>query len=154
MPGAGLRYWRELVEGIEVLVLEFIDTVESVEKASRHSGEPPHRIIKTLLLKTSNGYIVAIARGDRRVDFKKASKLLNTNVTLARPEEVKNILNVDPGAVTPISRSVKNLRIILDPAILENEYILCGGGSTNRLYKVKTRDLVTYLKPEILDVFK
>lgn len=144
----------EVVEGVRVEVLEFLDTVESVEKASRLSGEPASRIAKTLLLRAGEGYVVAIARGDRKVDFKKASHVLGVNVSLAKPSEVKAVLGVEPGAVTPLSKALRNLRIILDPAILENEYLVCGGGSLNRLFKLKTRDLVEYLKPEVLDIFK
>ncbi|MGC8983417.1 MAG: aminoacyl-tRNA deacylase [Desulfurococcaceae archaeon] len=148
------RTWREVVEGIEVEVLEFEGTVESVEKASRLSGEPPSRIAKTLLLKTEGGYVVAVVRGDRRVSFEKAAQVLGGPARLARPEEVKRVLGSEPGAVTPLSSSVKRLRVLLDPALLENEYVLCGGGSLNRLFKVRVRDLVEYLKPEVADAFE
>jgi prolyl-tRNA editing enzyme YbaK/EbsC (Cys-tRNA(Pro) deacylase) len=146
--------WEQVVEGIKVEVLEFSDTVESVDKASKLSGEPSSKIVKTLLLKVGDSFVVAVVRGDRRVDYGKASKVFGLPVALAKREEVLNILNVEPGAVTPLSSRVRSLNVVLDPAILVNEYILCGGGSTKRLYKVKTSDLVEYLKPIIVDIFK
>lgn len=155
MAEVGVKRWKEVVNGIEVEILEFTDTVETVEKASRLSNEPPSRIIKTLLLKTyNNGYVVAIARGDRKIDYKKASQLLGSSVSLAKPEEVKAVLGIEPGAVTPILHTVKKLRVILDPAILEKEYVICGGGSLHRLFRLKTRELLNFLEPEIFDVFK
>lgn len=156
MAEVSVKRWREVINGVEVEVLEFTDTVETVEKASRLSNEPPSRIIKTLLLKTSKGYVIAIARGDRKISYKKASQLLGPGVSLARPEEVKAILGVEPGAVTPILQTVKELRVILDPSILEleKEYVLCGGGSLHRLFRLKTRELLNFLEPEIFDVFK
>jgi len=146
-----VKKWRDVIDGVEVEVLEFSDTVESVKKASELSGEPPNHIVKTLLLKAGNDYIVAIVRGDRKVNLKKISQILRKPVTLSKPSEVEEVLKMKPGAVTPISGIVKSLAVLLDPSILENDYILCGGGALNRLFKVKTRDLVDYLKPQLID---
>ncbi|MEM2201004.1 MAG: YbaK/EbsC family protein [Ignisphaera sp.] len=145
--------WKEVVDGVEVEVLEFNDTVETVEKASILSGEPSNHIVKTLLLKVGRGFIVVVARGDRRIDYKKISRLLNSSVSLAKASEVKDVLSLEVGAVTPLSPRVKSLKVLLDPAILQNDYVLCGGGAINRLYKVKTSNLIQYLRPEIVDVF-
>jgi prolyl-tRNA editing enzyme YbaK/EbsC (Cys-tRNA(Pro) deacylase) len=146
--------WRDVVDGVEVEVMEFNDTVESVEKASRLSGYPASLIVKTLLLRVGNGYLIAIARGDRRVDWSKAEKIFEKKVALAKPDEVKALLGVEVGAVTPISPKVKSFRVVLDPAILNQEFIVCGGGALNRLFKVKVKDLVNYLNPTLIDIFK
>lgn len=142
------------VEGLKVELLEFNDTVETVEKASVLSNTPPSGIVKTILAKTSKEYVVFIVRGDRKIDFKKASKALSSSITLATPREVKEVLGVEIGAVTPISDRVRRLRVIMDPEILEKEEILCGGGGLNKLYRVNTRALVGFLNPEIMDLFK
>lgn len=146
--------WRDVVDGVEVEVMEFDDTVESVEKASRLSGYPASLIVKTLLLRVGNGYLIAVARGDRRVDWSKAEKIFGKKVALAKPDEVKALLGVEVGAVTPISPKVKSFRVVLDPAILNQEFIVCGGGALNRLFKVKVKDLVNYLNPTLIDIFK
>ena len=148
-----LKTWRSNVEGVEVEVLEFADTVETVEKASRLSGYPVSQIVKTLLLRAGKDYVVVVARGDRKVDFEKATRLLGVRTTLATPREVNTVLGVEVGAVTPLLPRIKSLRVIIDPAVLEHEYIVCGGGSLNRLYKIKTRELLNYLNPEVTDIF-
>ncbi|WP_162009131.1 hypothetical protein [Vulcanisaeta sp. EB80] len=48
---------------------------------------------------------------------------------------------------------MKSPRVVMDPAILENDYVLCGGGSRNTLIKVRTEDLVQLLKPTFIDAF-
>jgi prolyl-tRNA editing enzyme YbaK/EbsC (Cys-tRNA(Pro) deacylase) len=149
-----VRIWKEVVDGVEVEVMEFDDTVETVEKASRLSGYPRTLIVKTLLLKVGERYLAAVVRGDRRVDLNKAEKVFGKRVSLARPNEVRSILGVDVGAVTPISARVKSLQVVLDPAIATQEFVVCGGGSLNRLYQVRVQDLLNYLKPMLLDIFK
>lgn len=149
-----MRIWKEVVDGVEVEVMEFDDTVETVEKASRLSGYPRTLIVKTLLLKVGERYLAAVVRGDRRVDLNKAEKVFGKRVSLARPNEVRSILGVDVGAVTPISARVKSLQVVLDPAIATQEFVVCGSGSLNRLYQVRVQDLLNYLKPMLLDIFK
>lgn len=148
-----MKTWREVIEGMEVEVLEFEDTVESVDKASKLAGYPRNLIVKTILLRAPREYIVALVRGDRRVDLERVNRLLGVRVELAKPREVRTVLGVEPGAVTPLSPNVKRLRVVADPSIAGLDYVLCGGGSLNRLYKVKTSDLFKYLNPEFLDVF-
>lgn len=142
------------MEGIEVEALEFEDTVETVEKASLLSGYPPEMIVKTLLLRVCERYLIAIVRGDRKIDYNKALKYLGSKPALANPTEVLETLGLEVGAVTPLNSLVKNSRVILDPAIMAFSEVICGGGSRNTLFKLKTRDLVDYLKPEIADIFK
>ena len=140
--------------GLIVDVLEFDRGVETVEAASRESGEPMSRIVKTLLLRAGDEYVVAVVRGDNVIDFDRLSRALGKPVTMARAKEVRQVLGVDVGAVTPLSERVLSHRIIMDPSVLENDYVLCGGGSRNTLIRVSVRDLVNLLKPMLIDAFK
>jgi len=149
-----VRVWRDVVDGVDVEVMEFDDTVETVDKASELSGHPRSSIVKTLLLRVGEEYLVAVIRGDRRLDLNKVERALGRKARLARPDEVAAVLGAEVGAVTPLSAKVKGLRVILDPAILDQEFVVCGGGSLNRLYKVGVEDLVRYLNPSLVDVFK
>ncbi len=152
---------EEISENIEksrlrAQILEFTDTVETVYKASRLVNEPPERIVKTILVKTRKGeYLSLIVRGDRRIDNDKLSAYLGSEVRMATADEVLNVLKVPPGAVSPLLSSVSVLRRVVDPKILEKEYIVCGGGSLRTLVKIVTEDLIKFLNnPEIVDVFK
>jgi len=144
------------IEGIDVEVYEYDSYVDTVEDASRLSGEPIDRIAKTLILKSDDECIVAIVRGDNRIDMDGLSRYLGKKIRLARPREVKEITGVEIGGVTPISNKIKICRIFMDSAILNHEYIICGGGSRKRLYKVYVADLIDYLDPIIIDsdIFK
>jgi len=87
--------------GVPVEILEFEHGVETVERAARESGEPVSRIVKTILLRVGDEYAVAIVRGDRRIDLKRLSHLLGREVVMARAREVRQVLGVEVGAVTP-----------------------------------------------------
>lgn len=147
-----LRGYRANVLGVDVEVLEFQSSVDTVEKASQLSGYEPGKIVKTLLLKAGGEYIVALVRGDRKLDLNLLSKTLGVEVSLAKAKEVKEVLKVDVGGVTPLSEEVLKLKIFLDEGILENEYVVCGGGDRRKLYKVKTEDLIRKLKPTLIQL--
>jgi len=91
--------------------------------------------------------------GDRRVDLSKASQVLGSKARLASPDEVRQVLGFEVGAVTPVSPNVKRFMVVLDPAILRNEYIVCGG-ALNKLYKVEVQDLLNRLRSQVVDVFR
>jgi len=141
--------------GLRAQLLEFTDTVETVSKACRLSGEESNTIVKTLLMRVGDkDYIILFVRGDRRVDTTKLSRYLGLEVKLATPDEVLKVLKVPAGAVSPLLSNVLKFRRLLDPKILEKEYVVCGGGDLNTLVKIVTEDLIKYLKPEVVDVFK
>lgn len=149
----GVRSRRAVMLGVEVEVLEFDEGVETVEKAARASGVPPSAIVKTLLVRAGDKYIAVLARGDHRIDIDALSRALGAPASLAKAREVREVLGVEPGAVTPLSEAVARLEVVADPAILEHEYVLAGGGTTKSLIKVKSLDLFRALRPKTLDVF-
>ncbi len=145
-----MRSYKANVLGVDVEVLEFQSSVDTVEKASQLSGYEPSKIVKTLLLKAGDEYVVALVRGDKKLDLNSLSKALGVEVSLAKAKEVREKLKVDVGGVTPLSEDVLKLKILMDKNILENEYIICGGGDRRRLYKVRTEDLIKALKPTLI----
>lgn len=142
--------------GLRAQIFEFFETVETVLKASQLMREPSDKIVKTLLVKVgSKEYLALIVRGDRKVDYNKLNTYLGCEARLANADDVLNILKVPIGAVSPLLNGILRMRKIVDPRILEKEYVVCGGGSLRTLVKINTEDLIRLLSnPEVVDVFK
>lgn len=138
---------------LEAKILEFSETVESVMKASKASGMPPHNIVKTLILIADGKPYAVLISGDRRLDLKKLRKLLKVKkVRLAKPSELEEMIGLKPGEISPLIESVAKLYVILDKEVLNREVVLVGGGSIHHLVKVKVNELVSVLNPTIADV--
>ena len=86
--------------------------------------------------------------GESKVDLNKLAKIFG-KVRLATPEEVKQITDFEVGAVPPVGIEVKT---IIDKKVLENEFVIGGGGRTDRLSKLNPEKIVEYQKAEIVDV--
>ena len=65
-------------------------------------------IVKSLLFKTENNFILCLIAGDKKASLNKIKKVLNLrNVSMASAEEVKNITGFTIGGVSPIGHLVK-----------------------------------------------
>ena len=157
MNMSGVDRVKNFIEkyGVKAKVLEFSNTVESVVSASKASGFPPSKILKTMIVIAEEKPYVIILPGDRKLDFKKLSRELNVkNVRLAKPNEVENLLNVKPGEVSPFLDEILKYNVIIDKSVVDRNEVLVGGGSLHHLVKVHVDEIIKVLKPSIKDISK
>ena len=157
--GVFMQFCRDSVEdfiaryGINAMVREFSEGVETVEKASQLCGAKPDEIIKTLIVIVDGEPIAVIVSGNKRLNYKKLSMVLNArNVRMAKPEEVEKYTGFEVGAISPLSECIKRFKIVMDREVLSNTNVWCGGGKKNRLAFVKVKDLLNVLNPIIADI--
>ncbi|MCL7393885.1 MAG: hypothetical protein LZ169_03550 [Thaumarchaeota archaeon] len=143
------RGFEELVRRLGGEILELDAPVKTVEQAARATGADPGQIIKSILLITEcGGAVLAIVDGRSRVDLKKIEKRLG-KARLASPQEVKEITGYEVGELPPIGIPVKTL---IDPRVLEKNYVLGGGGAINRLIRIDPRKIVEAQNAEIENI--
>jgi prolyl-tRNA editing enzyme YbaK/EbsC (Cys-tRNA(Pro) deacylase) len=129
----------------ELLTHEPVFTMEGAQAAT---GEKPEEGVKCLLLKGyktkhDSDFVLAVWRGDRRVDTHTlASTLGYKKVSMASPEEVQKTLGIEIGALAPLGYSI-SLPVIFDQAILENEFAYINPGRHDETIKLKAADLRT-----------
>ena len=154
---SGVNRVRSFIEkyNVKAEVLEFKGTIETVETASKETGYPKEKILKTMIVIGDGKPYAIILPGDKRLDFKKISKELNVkNVRLAKPEEVMELIRLSPGEVSPLLEEVKNLQVIVDRSILDRGVVLAGGGTLHNLVKISVDELIRVLNPKVKEVSK
>ena len=124
----------------------FIEKPETVHTAdaSKVSGVDLNQLTKNLIGATSEGkYVLLIVPGNRRVDLKKASRVLGTkNVSLIPFAQAESISGYPPGGTPSVGHKTP-LSVIVDESLLKNETIFCGGGTRDKILELKTRDVVS-----------
>ncbi len=139
--------------GISGYLKRFHIAVTTVDSAVRATGSPPSSIVKTLVVKVDGGYAAVIIPGDRKLSLQKVARVLGSeSARLARPSEVRDATGFDVGGVSPLSDCVKSLRTVVDPRVVEKDWVWCGGGDPHSLVYVSVRDLVRVLRPVVADV--
>ena len=145
---AGKRL-EELIRKLDGEIINVGKPVKTVEQAVEATGSRPEQIIKSLLfISEKEGPILVILDGKSKVDLNKLERVFG-KVRLATPEEVKRITGFEVGAVPPVGVEVKT---IADPKVLENKFVIGGGGRIDRLSKLSPEKIVEYQKAIIVDV--
>ncbi len=108
--------------------------------------------VPTLIMKGDGCYHAIIIRGDCKIDFKKIKKALDINdLRFATPEEFTEFTGLPLGAARVYT---PNAETLIDPKVLEKEYLFGGSGRFNCSIKYKTADLAKIAKSKIVDVTK
>lgn len=91
----------------------------TVKEVSNFLKLTPEYFIKSILVITDNGPVLALVRGDQELHEKKLSKVIG-NHRPAQKTEVKEILGVEAGFIGPMGHT---LRIVADTCLKVGAYI-------------------------------
>jgi len=143
------KHLEELIRKLGGEIINVGKPVKTVEQAVKATGSNPKQIIKSLLFISEKEPVLVIVDGESKVDLNKLAKIIGGKVRLATPEEVKQITGFEVGAVPPVGVEVKT---IVDPKVLENKFVIGGGGRINRLSKLNPEKIVEHQRAIIVDV--
>ena len=99
-------------------------------------------IVKSLLLRTENNFILCLVSGDRRCSLNKVKKILNLkDVSMADAEQVKNETGFSIGGVSPIAHLKKN-KVLIDISLSRYEHVYAAAGHPNTIFKINYKQLI------------
>ncbi|MCX8031387.1 MAG: proline--tRNA ligase [Thermodesulfovibrionales bacterium] len=108
----------------------FTPQKRTVKEVSEFLSINPVHFIKSLLLITSEGYVLALLRGDQDLHEKKMSKIIG-QFRIAQKDDVLSHFNVEAGFIGPLGYKGK---IIADISLKEGVYI---AGANKLNYHIK-----------------
>ena len=104
--------------------------------------------------KKQNYYLIVI-KGDKKIDLKRFRKEYNTRpLTFASPDDLKEILNLYPGAVTPLgllNDKNKKVKLFIDSCF--NDIIGVHPNDNTATIWLKVSDLISLIKKHGNDVY-
>lgn len=107
---------------------------------------------KNLFLTDKKGkYFIYMIEDCKKADIKSISKLVNvTHLSFANTEELKNILNLDLGSVTPLGiiNDKDNIVTILIDKHLENKKLLVHPNVNTKTLSIDYKDLIKFIEYE------
>ena len=103
-------------------------------------------IVKSLLLRTDDSFILCLVAGDKRCSLNKVKKLLKKkDVSMADAEHVKNQTGFSIGGVSPIAHLNKN-KILIDVSLSRYEHVYAAAGHPNTIFKISYKQLIKLTK--------
>jgi len=109
-------------------------------------------IVKSLLFKADDTFLICLVPGDKRCSLNKLKKILNKkDVRMANADEVKANTGFSIGGVAPIAH-LKKLNIFIDQSLGRFESIFAAAGHPNSIFKIKYNQLVQMTKGEVKEI--
>jgi Cys-tRNA(Pro) deacylase len=156
-----VRTWPEAVErvaahireaGAEARVEEFEVDTPTAQDAARAAGSELDQIVKSLVFRCGDDFVVALVPGDRRADTGKIAAAAGAQgARVARAEEVEAATGFPPGAVAPFPLP-RVERVLVDPTLLAHDVVWVGAGSPRHLVALAPSELVRLAQATPADV--
>ena len=103
-------------------------------------------IVKSLLLRTEDNFILCLVSGDKRCSLNKVKKILNIkDVSMADAEQVKSQTGFSIGGVSPTAHLNKN-KILIDVSLSRYEHVYAAAGHPNTIFKISYKQLIKLTK--------
>ena len=125
---------------LKIIVLE--TTARTAVDAANSLKCEVGAIVKSLLFRTNNSFLICLIAGDRRCSLNKLKKILGKkDVSMANADEVKLNTGFSIGGVAPIAHKTK-LSIFIDQSLSRFEYVFGAAGHPNCVFKISYNQLV------------
>ena len=109
-------------------------------------------IVKSLLLRADDSYVLCLVSGDKKCSLNKVKKITGKkDVCMANAEDVKKQTGFTIGGVSPIGLT-SNLEIMIDDQLNRFQDIFAAAGHPNAVFKIDFENLNKITKGKILDI--
>ena len=99
-------------------------------------------IVKSLLLRTEDSFILCLVSGDKKCSLNKIKKILNKkDVSMANADQVKSQTGFSIGGVAPVAH-LEKIEILIDKTLCEHKNVYAAAGHPNSIFKIAYKQLV------------
>lgn len=131
-----MNIFKEYLEknSIDIDLIETEESTKTAQEAASTHGVPVSNIVKSLLVRVGDRYVLYLVPGDRRLD------LDSIGGRMANANEVKDITGYSIGGVPPFGHK-NRLETILVEGFNEEEPLYAAGGKPNIVFKISLNEL-------------
>ena len=125
---------KDFDQSLKVIVLD--KSARTALDAATALGCNVGAIVKSLLFKANDSFILCLVAGDKRASLNKIKKTINKkDVSMANPEDVKSQTGYTIGGVSPIGH-LKQIEIIIDNSLERFNELFAAAGHPNCVFKI------------------
>ena len=137
-----IRAQKSLAEfDSNLVVVELENSARTAKDAANSLNCEVGAIVKSLLLKIDNNFLLCLIAGDKRCSLNKIKKIKNSkNVRMASAEEVKEKTGYTIGGVSPVGHKNK-LEILIDDSLKRFKALFAAAGHPNCIFEINYDDL-------------
>ena len=118
----------------DISIITSEEDTNTAEQAANTHNVPVSNIVKSLVVKTDNEFVLYLVPGDKRLDMERVGG------RMANAEEVKEITGYSIGGVPPFGHTTKLKTYIVD-GFNKDEIVVAAGGKPNTVFKIALKRL-------------
>ena len=146
------RFLKGFDKSLEVIILE--NSARTAQDAAAALDCNVGAIVKSLLFKTDDGFILCLVAGDKRCSLNKLKKIKDKkDVSMASPEDVKVQTGYTIGGVSPIGH-LKKIEIIIDNSLERFNELFAAAGHPNCVFKINFKDIQKITHGKVEDIIE
>ena len=141
---------KELDENLSVVELE--NSAKTALDAANSLNCEVGAIVKSLLIKIENDFLICLVSGDKRCSLNKLKKISEKkNVRMASADEVKSQTGYTIGGVSPVGH-INKIQIFIDNSLSRFTDIFAAAGHPNVIFKINYEKLIQITKGDVKDI--
>ena len=146
------KFLKDFDQSLEVIILE--NSARTAQDAATALGCDVGAIVKSLLFKTEDSFILCLVSGDKKCSLNKLKKIEDKkNISMASPEEVKTQTGYTIGGVSPIGH-LNKFEIFIDKSLERFNHLFAAAGHPNCIFKINFKDIQKITNGKIEDIIE
>ena len=146
------KFLKNFNQSLEVIVLE--NSARTAKDAATALVCDVGAIVKSLLFRTENTFILCLVAGDKRCSLNKLKKIKDKkDISMASPEEVKIQTGYTIGGVSPVGH-LEDIEIIIDNSLERFNELFAAAGHPNCVFKINYNDIQKITNGKVEDIIE
>ena len=146
------KFLKSFDQSLEVITLE--DSARTAQDAAKALDCNVGAIVKSLLFRAGDDFILCLVAGDKRCSLNKLKKFKDKkDISMASPEEVKTQTGYTIGGVSPIGH-LNKIEIIIDKSLERFNQLFAAAGHPNCVFKINFINIQKITNGKIKDIIE
>ena len=146
------KFLKDFDQSLEVIVLE--NSARTAKDAATALVCDVGAIVKSLLFRAENTFILCLVAGDKRCSLNKIKKIKDKkDISMASPEEVKTQTGYTIGGVSPVGH-LEDIEIIIDNSLERFNELFAAAGHPNCVFKINYNDIQKITDGKVEDIIE
>ena len=127
-------------------------TARTAQDASLALGCEVGAIVKSLLFRAENSFILCLVSGDKKCSLNKLKKITQKNdLCMASPEQVKTQTGYTIGGVSPVGL-LNDIEIFMDNSLERFDKLYAAAGHPNCIFEINFKKLNEITSSKIMEI--
>ena len=140
----------EYSNSLKITILD--NTARTAKDAANALNCEIGAIVKSLLLKADDEFVLCLIPGDKKCSLNKLKKaLFKKDVCMADADQVKENTGFSIGGVSPVGH-LKKIEVLVDKTFDRFKDVFAAAGHPNSIFKISNIDLLKITNGKTLDI--